>query len=136
MSLTLVIGGTRSGKSAHAERMAVASGLPVRYVATADAGDPTMAARISAHRARRADGWETVEAGPRLADALANAAGTCVLVDGLGAWIACAMHRAGAFETDGNTALDRVREGCSQTSRSCCAQQTVPWRSARSLSFR
>ncbi|MGD0455039.1 MAG: bifunctional adenosylcobinamide kinase/adenosylcobinamide-phosphate guanylyltransferase [Solirubrobacteraceae bacterium] len=110
MSVALVIGGTRSGKSAHAERLAVASGLPVRYVATADASDPTMAARISAHRERRPDGWETVEAGPRLADAVANAAGTCVLVDGLGAWIASAMHRAGAFETDGNTAVKRVRE--------------------------
>ncbi|MGO9762412.1 MAG: bifunctional adenosylcobinamide kinase/adenosylcobinamide-phosphate guanylyltransferase [Solirubrobacteraceae bacterium] len=111
MSIALVIGGTRSGKSAHAERLALASGLPVRYVATADAGDPTMAERIDAHRARRPDGWETVDAGPRLADALADAAGTCVLIDGLGARIASAMHCAGAFETDGRAAVERVREG-------------------------
>ena len=99
MSIALVIGGTRSGKSAHAERLAAASGLRVRYVATADAGDPAMAARIGAHRARRPEDWETLEAGPRLADVLGDAAGMCVLIDGLGVWIAGAMDRAGAFET-------------------------------------
>jgi histidinol-phosphate/aromatic aminotransferase/cobyric acid decarboxylase-like protein len=95
MTLTLVIGGTRSGKSTHAERIAHASGLPVRYVATADASDPTMAQRIGAHAARRPADWTTVEAGPRLADTLTDAAETCVLIDGLGVWIAGAMH-AGA----------------------------------------
>jgi len=110
MTLTLVIGGTRSGKSAHAERLAHASGLPVRYVATADAGDPAMTERIGAHAARRPDDWATVEAGPRLADALADVEGMCVLVDGLGVWIAGAMHRAGAFETPDRDALAGVRE--------------------------
>ncbi|HYV16289.1 MAG TPA: bifunctional adenosylcobinamide kinase/adenosylcobinamide-phosphate guanylyltransferase [Conexibacter sp.] len=98
MSLTLVIGGTRSGKSAHAEQLAYATGLPVRYVATADGTDPAMAERIRAHAARRPAEWATVEAGPALTDALADAAGTCVLLDGIGPWIATALHRAGAFE--------------------------------------
>lgn len=97
MMLTLVMGGTRSGKSARAEQLALASGLPVRYVATADSADPAMAERIGTHAARRPREWSTVEAGPRLADAVDGAKGMCVLVDGLGVWIAGAMDRAGAF---------------------------------------
>src|SRR6185436_12215910 len=66
MSLTLVLGGTRSGKSAHAETLAAATALPVRYVATADGSDPSMHARIAAHAARRPAAWATVEAGDEL----------------------------------------------------------------------
>jgi len=97
VSLTVVIGGTRSGKSAHAETLAAATGLPVRYVATADATDETMRARIDAHVARRPAGWRAAEAGVALAAAVAGGAGECVLLDGLGPWIATRLHRAGAF---------------------------------------
>ena len=61
MSLTLVLGGTRSGKSRRAEALALASGLPVRYVATADRSDPSMAERIRRHAGRRPAAWTTVE---------------------------------------------------------------------------
>ncbi len=110
MSLALVIGGTRSGKSEHAERLAHASGLPVRYVATADGADPAMAERIRAHLARRPEGWTTVQAGPQLSDSLRDAAATCILVDGLGPWIATALHVAGAFERPDSELLERVAE--------------------------
>ena len=53
MSLTLVVGGTRSGKSARGEQLAHATGRPVRYVATANPTDPAIAARIRAHAGRR-----------------------------------------------------------------------------------
>jgi histidinol-phosphate/aromatic aminotransferase/cobyric acid decarboxylase-like protein/adenosyl cobinamide kinase/adenosyl cobinamide phosphate guanylyltransferase len=86
MSLTLVIGGVRSGKSARGEALAVATGLPVRYLATADPHDSSMADRIAAHAARRPRGWATVQASVLLADALTGSG--CVLLDGLGVWIA------------------------------------------------
>ncbi len=88
--ITLVLGGTRSGKSAVAEELAARSGGPVVYVATgrAEPGDTAMAERIARHRDRRPSSWSTVEAGRALAEALdAHPSGT-VLVDALGTWVA------------------------------------------------
>jgi adenosyl cobinamide kinase/adenosyl cobinamide phosphate guanylyltransferase len=90
VTVTLVIGGTRSGKSEHAEALATAAGGPVTYVATAVVGDADFAARVEAHRTRRPDGWVTVEAGSDLPAALRSATGTA-LVDSLGAWVAAQL---------------------------------------------
>ena len=60
--LILILGGARSGKSRHAEALAAQAGRRVLYVATAEAGDDEMRARITAHRARRPPEWETLEA--------------------------------------------------------------------------
>jgi adenosylcobinamide kinase/adenosylcobinamide-phosphate guanylyltransferase len=89
MTRTLVIGGARSGKSALAERLAQESGKQVAYVATAQAGDGEMGARILHHRARRPGHWHTVEEPLLLADALRRACrpGAIVLVDCLTLWL-------------------------------------------------
>ena len=89
--VVLVLGGTRSGKSAVAESLAAAHGPDVTYLATArlDPGDAEHAARIALHRARRPATWRTVECAEpsRLPVALADAGGV-VLVDSLGTWVA------------------------------------------------
>lgn len=86
---SLILGGARSGKSNHAQRLAEASGLPVTFVATGLARDPEMAARIARHQADRPAGWQTLEVPLHLAEALARAsqAGRCVVVDCLTLWL-------------------------------------------------
>lgn len=85
----LVLGGARSGKSRHAERVAMATELEVVYVATATAGDQAMAERIQRHRADRPAHWTTVEAPVALGGALRAQAGEdrCLLVDCLTLWL-------------------------------------------------
>lgn len=85
--LTLVTGGARSGKSHFAETLCRASGLPRRYIATAQAFDQEMADRIAQHRTDRGPDWETVEATLELAPALAGGAGKVTLVDCATLWL-------------------------------------------------
>lgn len=68
--LTLILGGARSGKSAYAQRLAERHGGRVLYVATAEAGDAEMAARIAAHQAERPQHWRTLEAPRQTGDAI------------------------------------------------------------------
>ena len=90
--IVLVLGGTRSGKSAVAESMAarLAGEGDVTYLATAGSStaDADHAARIEAHRARRPSTWTTIECPvPTSLPALLRDTGGVVLLDSLGTWV-------------------------------------------------
>ncbi|MBZ9676013.1 bifunctional adenosylcobinamide kinase/adenosylcobinamide-phosphate guanylyltransferase [Mesorhizobium sp. ES1-1] len=86
--LTFIIGGARSGKSAHAETLAAALPSPWTYIATAQAYDDEMRERISLHRSRRGEGWVTVDAPLDLLGALGSLPDNRpVLVDCLTLWL-------------------------------------------------
>ena len=84
--LVLVTGGARSGKSRFAEDLARHGRQPVLYLATAEAGDDEMRARIADHQQRRPAEWHTLEAQRdvgRVLATLEEVRGT-VLLDDLG----------------------------------------------------
>jgi adenosylcobinamide kinase / adenosylcobinamide-phosphate guanylyltransferase len=95
---TLVLGGTRSGKSRYAEDLLPARAA-VRYLATArrHPGDPEWDARIDAHRARRPPGWTTLEE-PDVAG-IVRAGGGPLLVDDLATWLTGVLDDAGAWDS-------------------------------------
>ncbi len=86
--LTLVLGGASSGKSAYAETLVLARATPKVYIATAQAFDAEMQAKIAAHRTSRGAGWQTVDAPHDPVAALdAVAAGNTVLLDCATMWL-------------------------------------------------
>jgi adenosyl cobinamide kinase/adenosyl cobinamide phosphate guanylyltransferase len=89
--ISLVLGGARSGKSRYAEQLVTGHTAPWVYVATAQAFDDEMRARIAEHRRRRGGGWRLVEAPVALPEALDGAAGRPVLVDCLTLWLSNVM---------------------------------------------
>jgi len=104
-----VLGGARSGKSAHAEGLL--TDAAVTYVATARRypDDPDWDARIALHVARRPSTWHTVEASaPADLPALLTATqyeDPPILVDDLSTWLVGVLDDAGAWEGDGTEAI-------------------------------
>jgi adenosylcobinamide kinase/adenosylcobinamide-phosphate guanylyltransferase len=90
VSCTLVLGGSRSGKSAFAESL-LADAPAVTYLATAatDPDDAEWTARIAAHRARRPPLWSTLET-TDLAAVLRDA-GEPVLIDSITLWVSAVL---------------------------------------------
>jgi adenosylcobinamide kinase / adenosylcobinamide-phosphate guanylyltransferase len=110
MRLTLVLGGARSGKSRHAEQLALASGLAPVYVASAQALDDEMARRIGAHRARRGPAWRTIEEPLDLVGTLQRecASERIVLVDCLTLWLTNLMVAGRTVEAESAQLLEAL----------------------------
>ncbi len=108
MSRVLVLGGSRSGKSAHAESL-LAGHPEVTYLATAPPvpGDREWAERVAAHRARRPGSWTTVET---TAPSELLRSGT-ILVDSVTTWVAALMDETGVWAGEPGSG-ERLADRC------------------------
>ncbi|QHN35729.1 nicotinate-nucleotide--dimethylbenzimidazole phosphoribosyltransferase [Gordonia pseudamarae] len=95
---TLILGGVRSGKSAHGEAL-LAAHPRVRYLATGPttSSDTEWVARVRAHRERRGERYRTVETSD-VARALADDPATPTLVDDLGNWVAAQVDSVSGWD--------------------------------------
>jgi len=111
MTRTLVTGGVRSGKSAHAEALMRVQPGPVTYVAPGPSyDDADWATRIARHRAARPEHWTTVETRD-VAAALATSRQP-VLVDCLGTWLQGTLDEADLWEAPFEVVHARIAEAC------------------------
>lgn len=94
MAITLILGGARSGKSQFAETLVATQGGSACYIATGEARDDEMRARIDHHRARRGSAWQTIEEPLEAAGVVAAhaAADNPILIDCLTLWVSNLMH--------------------------------------------
>ena len=110
MSLVVLLGGARAGKSTLALEFAARWEGPVTYIATAEARDEEMAARIERHRSERDQGWKTIEEPIALVEALRGLdARDAAVVDCLTLWVANLLERESgedAIMADANAAAD------------------------------
>ena len=106
--IVLVTGGARSGKSRHAETRTLQLGRPAIYIATAQADDDEMAARIVEHQRRRGPEWRTLAAPMDLPGAIAasDAEGLPRLVDCLTLWLTNLMLAEAPIEAETARLLD------------------------------
>ena len=98
--ITFITGGARSGKSAFAEKIAADIAGKRAYLATAQALDAEMVARIEHHRQRRGSAWDTYEEPLAVADLVKKLTGRydVVLLDCLTLWLSNIMARTRSFD--------------------------------------
>jgi adenosylcobinamide kinase / adenosylcobinamide-phosphate guanylyltransferase len=111
-AVTLVLGGARSGKSRYAESLIVGAAAFGTYIATAEAGDAEMAARIAEHRARRGAFWQTIEAPLDLASAILAQADRSqpILIDCLTLWLSNVLCAARVVDHESETLCAALRD--------------------------
>jgi adenosylcobinamide kinase / adenosylcobinamide-phosphate guanylyltransferase len=109
---TLVLGGAASGKSAFAEQLVLGLSERPVYIATAQAFDTEMTAKIVVHRERRGTGWTTVEEALDLAGAIAgaDAADAVLLVDCLTLWLSNLMAAERDIEAETSRLIQSMQD--------------------------
>ncbi len=109
--LTLILGGIRSGKSSYAQQLA-SGGERVLFVATAEAVDREMEARIRAHRDSRPADWNTLEEPVELVEALGPVLRSydTVLLDCLTLWVSNALLRERDAESARRVIISRANK--------------------------
>lgn len=85
-SIHLVLGGRRSGKSSHAEKIALGLSDHPIYLATSRIWDPDHRSRIEKHRRERSQAWETVERDVEI-HTLDSLRGRTVLLEDIPLWL-------------------------------------------------
>ena len=112
--LTLILGGVRAGKSSYAQQLAT-QGRRVLFVATAEAGDAEMEARIRAHQASRPTEWDTLEEPLDVVPALAPVLHRydTVLLDCLTLWVSNLLLSSANYDipAEARRLLELYRQG-------------------------
>lgn len=114
MSILLISGGARSGKSRNAEShtllLSQALGAAPIYIATAEALDDEMRQRILVHQARRTDVWRNIEVPLALVDALEHSDGKGPrLVDCLTLWLSNLLHAECDWHREARTLCEALK---------------------------
>lgn len=112
MSLKLILGGARSGKSSYAQNIAENVCSDRIFVATAEAFDDEMRDRIARHQFDRDESWKTIEAPLELADAVMehSAKEVVCLVDCLTLWLSNIMLAERDVEMETDRLLSSLRD--------------------------
>jgi len=115
-----ITGGARSGKSAFAEKLA--GDIPGKraYLATAQALDAEMVARIEHHRLRRGSAWDTYEEPLAITELLKKLSGRyeVVLLDCLTLWLSNIMARTGSND-EISARVDELTSGLRDFAGAC-----------------
>jgi adenosylcobinamide kinase/adenosylcobinamide-phosphate guanylyltransferase len=93
-----ILGGSRSGKSRYAEKIAENAGLPVCFIATYSESipDEEMRIRVEEHRKRRPTHWETIEDRFDLRNLIVEKEGSALLLDCLTLWLSESLIKSRA----------------------------------------